>query len=226
MVDEDRASLRRRVPAATWGRISISDLVSEERPQLTGARGEPVRMHGYQHRADPGDVEGPRADGPPRRDASRRTRRARAPGGCRASEIPAAAQVLAAADAFQSMTEERRSRAALDREHAAGRSCRSAAQWGRRLRRSRGSGRSCRPTRPPATPTTPRCAPHRPGDRGTTAGLRRACSNREPARRAARHLRDGPPSATVQNTYAKISVTSRSAAALFAIEHDLLPAVD
>ena len=30
----------------------------------------------------------------------------------------------------------------------------------------------------------------------------------------------------MQNTYAKIGVTSRSAAALFAIEHDLLPAQD
>lgn len=120
------------------------------------------------------------------------------------------------------MTEERPYRAALDLEHAAqelgvlaesGKLDRAAVTAvvetaGQRVRRRR---------------------EHRPAgltDREIEV-LRlvsRACSNREIAeqlnisRRTAEHH--------VQNTYAKIGVTSRSAAALFAIEHDLLSAAD
>ena len=54
--------------------------------------------------------------------------------------------------------------------------------------------------------------------------LARACSNREIAEQL--HISRRTAEHHVQNTYAKIGVTSRSAAALFALEHDLLPATD
>lgn len=204
------------------GRVGISDLVWEKPGPLTGPEWEQVRMHGYHTERI---LATSKALEPMARTAGMHHERLDGSGyhrGSRAAEIPTPARVLAAADAFQSMTEERPYRAALDLEHAAqelgvlaesGKLDRAAVTAvvetaGQRVRRRR---------------------EHRPAgltDREIEV-LRlvsRACSNREIAeqlnisRRTAEHH--------VQNTYAKLGVTSRSAAALFAIEHDLLSAAD
>ncbi|HJR26044.1 MAG TPA: response regulator transcription factor, partial [Acidimicrobiales bacterium] len=52
----------------------------------------------------------------------------------------------------------------------------------------------------------------------------RACTNREVAEQL--HISRRTAEHHVQNVYAKIGVSSRSAAALFAIQHDLLPGGD
>jgi DNA-binding CsgD family transcriptional regulator len=142
--------------------------------------------------------------------------------GCRAAEIPTPARVLAAADAFQSMTEDRPYRAALDLGQAAhelatlaesGKLDRAAAAAvvetaGQRVRRRR----ELRPAG-----LTDR-------EIEVLRLVSRACSNREIAEQL--HISRRTAEHHVQNTYAKIGVTSRSAAALFAIEHDLLSAAD
>jgi DNA-binding NarL/FixJ family response regulator len=142
--------------------------------------------------------------------------------GCRAPEIPAAARVLAAADAFQAMTQERPYRAGLDLESAAGEL--------RAVAKSRKLDHA-------AVAAVVEAAGQRVQRRRELrpAGLTdreievlrlvaRACSNREIAEQL--HISRRTAEHHVQNTYAKIGVTSRSAAALFAIEHDLLPAMD
>jgi len=142
--------------------------------------------------------------------------------GCRGAEIPAAARVLAAADAFQAMTEDRPYRAALDREHAA-EELRAAAQLGKLdpaavaavLETAGQRVRRQRELRPAGL--TDR-------EIDVLRLVARACSNREIAEQL--HISRRTAEHHVQHTYLKIGVTSRSAAALFAIEHDLLPAQD
>lgn len=142
--------------------------------------------------------------------------------GCRAPEIPISARVLAAADVFQGMTQRRPHREALDPEHAA-KGLRVAAESGKldheavaavveaagqrveRRRQLRPAGLSNR-------------------ELEVLQLVARACSNREIAEQL--HISRRTAEHHVQNTYAKIGVTSRSAAALFALEHDLLPATD
>jgi DNA-binding NarL/FixJ family response regulator len=142
--------------------------------------------------------------------------------GCRAGEIPEPARVLAAADAFQTMTEERPYRSALDLEHAA-----------KELGALAESGK-LDPTAVAAVVETAGQRVHRPRalrpaglTNRETEVLRlvaRACSNREIADQL--HISQRTAEHHVHNTYAKIGVTTRSGAALFAIKHDLLPTPD
>ena len=204
------------------GKVGISDMIWEKPGPLTGPEWEQVRMHAYHGErilATAQTLE------PMARIAGMHHERLDGSGyhrGCRASEIPATARVLAAADAFQAMTQQRPHRDALDPEHAA-KELRAAASSGRldhaavsavveaagqrveRRRELRPAGLSNREIE-------------------VLQLLTRACSNREIAEQL--HISRRTAEHHVQNTYAKIGVTSRSAAALFASEHDLLPSND
>jgi DNA-binding NarL/FixJ family response regulator len=134
-----------------------------------------------------------------------------------AGAIPTAARVLAAADAFTAMTQSRPHRRALAAEAAAA-----------ELSAEAGRGR----LDPEAVAAVRACAGQAaPGRRPTPGGLTdrqlevlrlvaRGLSNRE----IARTLVVSPRTAEhhVQDIYARIGVSTRAGAALYAMEHDLL----
>ncbi|MDQ4106317.1 MAG: LuxR C-terminal-related transcriptional regulator, partial [Actinomycetota bacterium] len=136
----------------------------------------------------------------------------------KANMIPTGARLLAAADAYQAMTQQRPHRPALTREAAAGQLISEAEQgW----------------LDPEAVRAVLEAAGHQPAHVRTAwpAGLSdrevevlrlvaRGHSNRE----MARLLWISPKTADhhVQHIYAKIGVSTRAAAAMFAMEHDLI----
>jgi HD-GYP domain-containing protein (c-di-GMP phosphodiesterase class II)/DNA-binding CsgD family transcriptional regulator len=204
------------------GRVGISDMIWEKPGPLSMPEWEQVRMHAYHTERI---LATSRTLEPMARLAGMHHERLDGSGyhrGCRASEIPAAARVLAAADAYQALTQQRPYRHALGPEHAA-----------EELRKAAEAGRIDHD----ATTAVAEAAGLRVRRRRALrpAGLTdreievlrlvaRACSNREIAEQL--HISRRTAEHHVQNTYAKIGVTSRSAAALFALEHDLLPAKD
>jgi DNA-binding CsgD family transcriptional regulator len=140
--------------------------------------------------------------------------------GSRGPEISLAARILAAADAFQAMTQVRPHRAALGLDQAAA----------ELIRESR-AGRLDADVVSAVLEVAGQRRPRRAGDL-RPAGLSdrevevlrlvaQGCSNREIADR----LFVSPRTAEhhVQHVYAKIGVSSRAAAALFAVEYHLLP---
>ena len=201
------------------GRMAVSNAIWQKPGSLTGAEWEQVRMHPYHSERI---LATSRALAPAARDAGMHHERLDGSGyhrGCRARDLTAAARVLAAADAFQAMTQQRPHRPALSGEQA-----------GEELKREVRSGR----LDPDAVAAVLECGGQRrarrrdnlrPGGlsereaevvRLVAGGL----SNPEIAarlvisRRTAEHH--------VQHVYAKLGVSSRAAAALFAHEHDLL----
>jgi HD-GYP domain-containing protein (c-di-GMP phosphodiesterase class II) len=204
------------------GKVGISNMIWEKPGPLTGPEWEQVRMHAYHTERI---LATSKALEPMARFAGMHHERLDGSGyhrGCRAREIPAPARVLAAANAFRAMTEERPYRSALDLEHAA-----------QELSTLAKAGK----LDPAAAAAVVETAGQRAQRRRVLrpAGLTdreievlrlvaRACSNREIAEQL--HISRRTAEHHVQNSYAKIGVTSRSAAALFAMEHDLFPAVD
>ena len=200
------------------GRVAISNAVWEKPGPLTSGEWEQVRLHPYHSERilsctaalEPmAALAGAHHE---RMDGSGYHR------GCSAAQIPPAARVLAAADALQAMTQDRPHRDALTVEQAI-----------EQLRRDARTGRQD----PDAVSAvvaaaggSPRSAPGlRPAGlserevevlRLVAGGL----SNREIARR----LVVSPRTAEhhVQHIYAKIGVSSRASAALFAMRHGLL----
>jgi DNA-binding NarL/FixJ family response regulator len=140
---------------------------------------------------------------------------------CAAGEQPVAARILAAADAFQAMTQRRPHRPALEPDAAAA-----------ELRRDARAGRLDPDAVAAVLGAAGRGGSRRRSDlrpAGLTAretevlGLvAEGCSNREVAERL--HISQRTAEHHVQHVYAKIGVSSRAAAALFALRHDLLPA--
>jgi HD-GYP domain-containing protein (c-di-GMP phosphodiesterase class II) len=204
------------------GKVGVSDQLWEKPGPLTGPEWEQVRMHAYHTERI---LATSKALEPMARIAGMHHERLDGSGyhrGCRASEIPEPARVLAAADALQTMTEDRPYRAALDLAHAA-----------------KGLGALAKSGKldPAAVAAVVETAGQRVHRRQALrpAGLTnreievlrlvaRACSNREIADQL--HISQRTAEHHVQNAYAKIGVTTRSAAALFAIKHDLLPTLD
>ncbi len=201
------------------GRVGVSNAIWEKPGPLTSPEWEQVRMHPYHAERVLATSHGfePMAE-----MAGRHHERLDGSGyhrGCRARDLPPATRVLAAADAFQAMTEPRPHRPALEPERAAEelRSAVSAggldhdaaeaviAAAGQRVQRRR----SARP------------AGLSEREIEVLQQLSTGCSNREIAerlyisRRTAEHH--------VQHVYTKIGVSTRAAAALFALEHDLIP---
>ena len=200
------------------GRVGISDAIWEKPGPLTRVEWEQVRMHAYHSErilatsnalepvAPIAGMHHERLDGSGYHRA------------CRGRDLAPATRVLAAADVFQAMTQRRPHRKALDGERAAG-ELRSAARAGR--------------LDPDAVKAVIDAAGQRSGRRRDLrpAGLTdreievlrlvaRACANREIAEQL--HISRRTAEHHVQHVYAKIGVSSRSGAALFALEHDLL----
>ena len=218
---DDATRSRLEVAASLYdlGRVGVSNAIWEKPGPLTTAEWEQVRMHAYHSERV---LAGSRALEPLATIAGMHHERLDGSGyhrGCSAREIPAPARVLAAADAFQAMTHRRPHREAISPDRAA-------AELTDEARRGKldadvvdavlhvaGQRRSShrRDLRPAGL-----------SDREIEV-LRlvaEGCSNPQIAerlyisRRTAEHH--------VQHIYTKIGVSSRAAAALFAVEHDLL----
>jgi HD-GYP domain-containing protein (c-di-GMP phosphodiesterase class II) len=201
------------------GRVGISNSIWEKPGALTGAEWEQIRLHAYYSErilqsasalAPMAPVVGMHHE---RLDGSGYHR------GCRGRDLPNTARVLAAADAYQAMMEERPHRPALSAERAANQ-LRSAARSGR--------------LDSDAVAVVIEASGQRVGYRRDLrpAGLSErevevlrlvagALSNREIAEHL--HISRRTAEHHVQHIYSKIGVATRSAAALFALEHDLLP---
>jgi HD-GYP domain-containing protein (c-di-GMP phosphodiesterase class II) len=200
------------------GRTGVPNGIWDKPGPLTGTEWEQVRLHPYHSErilsrssalASLAPLAGMHHE---RQDGSGYHRQATA------AMIPTGARLLAAADAYQAMTQERPYRAALTPEDAAGQLS-SEAEQGR--------------LDPEAVRATLEAAGH-PADHTRVAwpaGLSdrevevlrlvaRGHSNKE----MARQLWISPKTAGhhVQHIYAKIGVSTRAAAAMFAMEHDLI----
>jgi HD-GYP domain-containing protein (c-di-GMP phosphodiesterase class II) len=201
------------------GRVGISNAIWEKPGPLTAAEWEQVRMHPYHserilatsHALEPiAPIAGMHHE---RLDGLGYHR------GCRARDIPVACRVLAAADAFQAMTQNRPHREALTPEQA-----------GEELVRDSRSGR----LDPDVVAAVLDAAGQRRAGRRRDlrpAGLTEreievlrlvaeGCSNPAIAKRL--YISRRTAEHHVQHVYTKIGVSSRAAAALFALEHDLL----
>jgi HD-GYP domain-containing protein (c-di-GMP phosphodiesterase class II) len=200
------------------GRVGISDGVWDHPGELSGAQWEQVRLHAYQSErimarsstlCDLASIAGMHHE---RLDGSGYHR------GTQAREIPVAARILGAADAYQAMVQERPHRPALQPEAAAA-----------NLRADVDGGRLDRH----AVTAVLDAAGHRitPSRDALPAGLSerevevlrlvaRGLTNRQ----IGEHFTISPRTAEhhVQHIYTKLGVSSRAAAAVFAMEHDLL----
>jgi len=215
-----------RLELSAWlqdlGRIAVSNVIWEKRGSLTSAEWEQVRMHSYHSERILARSE---ALAPLARTAGMHHERLDGSGyyrGCRARELSPAVRILAAADAYHAMTQDRPHRAALGSERAA-------AELQAEVRASRLDGDAVAAVLEAGGARRPRRRDNlRPGGlserevevaRLVAAG----CSNPEIAaqlvisRRTAEHH--------VQHIYAKVGVSSRAALALFAHEHGLIAEV-
>jgi len=217
---EEAAALRLAALLHDVGRAAVSTGVWEKRTPLTVAEWERVRLHPYHSErvlvrssvlAPLAPVAGMHHE---RLDGSGYYR------GAKAASLPPSARLLAAADVYQAMTQDRPHRAALTPELAA-----------RELEAEARRGR----LDPEAVRAVCAAGGNRPSKRRSVspAGLSerevevlrllaQGCSNRE----IGRQLWISPKTAGhhVQHIYAKIGASTRAAAALFAMEHDLLQA--
>jgi HD-GYP domain-containing protein (c-di-GMP phosphodiesterase class II) len=213
---DEATRLRRAALLHDLGRVAVPNTVWERPGPLTTSQWEQVRLHAYHSErilARSAVLE------PVARIAGRHHERHDGSGyhrGASATQIPLEARLLAAADAFQAMTQARPHRAALTPEEAA-KAIESSAARGHfdpECARAVVAAAGERPAR-----TT---WPEGLSDREVEV-LRlvaRGLSNREVAaellisRRTAEHH--------VQHIYAKIGASTRASAALFAMEHGLL----
>jgi HD-GYP domain-containing protein (c-di-GMP phosphodiesterase class II) len=216
--DETVARLEVAALLHDLGRVAISNAVWEKPGPLTSGEWEQVRLHPYHSERilscttvlEPmAALAGMHHE---RMDGSGYHR------GCNAAQIPLPARVLAAADAMQAMTQARPHRDALTVEQAA-------QQLQRDARERRHDPDAVAAVVSAAGGTTPRSSGPRPAalSEREVEVLRlvaKGLSNQAIAtrlyisRRTAEHH--------VQHIYAKIGVSSRAAAALFAMEHGLL----
>jgi HD-GYP domain-containing protein (c-di-GMP phosphodiesterase class II) len=201
------------------GRVAVSNAIWEKPGPPTSAEWEQVRLHAY-HSERILATSGTLAPLAPlagmhheRLDGSGYHR------SCRARELAPAARVLAAADAFQAMTQPRPHRGALAPDRAAG-------ELGRDARAGRldpdvvaavlesAGGRS----RARRSDLRPAGLSEREVEvvRLVAAG----CSNGEVAERLVISRRTAEHH--VQHVYAKVGVSSRAALALFALKHELV----
>jgi HD-GYP domain-containing protein (c-di-GMP phosphodiesterase class II) len=201
------------------GRIAVSNVVWEKPGPLTATEWEQARMHAYHTERILATADGL---APLARVAGMHHERLDGSGyyrGCSARELPPAVRILAAADAFHAMTQDRPHRPALVPEQAA-------EELRREVRAGRLDGDAAGAVIEAAGGPPPRRRDAlRPAGlserevevaRLVAAGL----SNREIAeelvisRRTAEHH--------VQHVYAKVGVSSRAGLAVFVHEHDLI----
>jgi HD-GYP domain-containing protein (c-di-GMP phosphodiesterase class II) len=218
LAEEEVVAVRRAALLHDLGRVGVPTGIWDKPGPVTESERERVRLHPYHterilarcgalaHLAQMAGMHHERLDGSGyHRQAS-------------ASAIPMTARVLAAADAYHAMTEERPHRAALGADAAA-------EELVAETKRGGLDPDAARAVLDAAGQTRARVQRARPAgltDREIEV-LRLVavgCSNREIGRR----LFVSPRTAEhhVQSIYTKIGASTRAAAALFALEHDLL----
>lgn len=200
------------------GRAAVSNAIWEKPGPLTSAEWEQVRMHPYHSERI---LATSRALEPMAPIVGRHHERLDGSGyhrGCHARDLSPATRTLAAADAFQAMTQERPHRAALSPEQASD-------QLTRDARGGRLDSDVVAAVLDAAGQRRGRRADLRPGGLSqreieVVRLVAEGCSNPEVARRLVISRRTAEHH--VQHVYAKLGVASRPAVALFALEHDLL----
>jgi HD-GYP domain-containing protein (c-di-GMP phosphodiesterase class II) len=213
------AALEVAAPLHDIGRLAVTNVIWEKPTSLTAAEWEQVRMHPYHSERILATSHALEAVAPiagmhhERLDGSGYHR------GCPARDQPAAVRILAAADAFQAMTQDRPHRAALTPEQAAdelGRESRAGLLDSDCVAAVLEAAGQKRPQR--RRDLRPAGLSEREIEvlRLVAAG----CSNPEIAKRLVISRRTAEHH--VQHIYAKLGVSSRAAVALFALEHDLI----
>jgi HD-GYP domain-containing protein (c-di-GMP phosphodiesterase class II) len=220
LADDERADIRRAAQVHDLGCVSVPNRIWTKKGPLNRAEWERVRLHAYHSErvlavAEPlrriGELAGLHHE---RLDGSGYHR------ALPAAAIPLAARVLAAAEAYQSMVEERPWRPAL-----------TAAEAARELRQDAGAGRLDRRAAEAILEAAGQPRAGRREVRGWPAGLTdrevevlrmlaRGRSNKEIAGQF--HVSEGTVHTHVISIYRKIEVNTRAGAALFALEHDLI----
>jgi HD-GYP domain-containing protein (c-di-GMP phosphodiesterase class II) len=200
------------------GRVAISNMVWEKPGRLDTDEWEQVRLHAYHSERI---LAGSQRLAPLARLVGTHHERSDGSGyhrGCTATEVVMPARILAAADAYQAMTEDRPHRAALTADQAAQQLLDDA-------RRGLLDVDAVDAVLAAAGHTAIRVRRRVPAgltDREVEV-LRlvaEGCSNPQIAERLVVSRRTAE--SHVQNIYAKIGISSRAAAALFAMEHQLL----
>lgn len=217
MTDDDVVAVRRAGFVHDLGRLGVPNTIWDKPGPLTAAELERVRLHPY---LTDRMLAGLGALAPVRRLAARHHERLDGSGyphGLRAADLSPADRLLAAADAYHAMTEPRPHREPLAGEAAAA-----------ELRAEAGAGRLCGD----AVAMVLKAAGHRaPARRGWPGGLTarevevlallaRGHSNKTIARKLVVSPRT--VSSHVEHIYAKIGVSSRAQATLFATQHGLV----
>jgi DNA-binding CsgD family transcriptional regulator len=214
----DGASLRLAGFLHDIGRVAVPSGIWEKQGPLTVSEWEQVRLHAYQSERilarSPALVQLAPLVGMhhERLDGSGYHRQAAGKG------IPVEARVLAAADVYQAMTQERPYRPALSPEEAAD----ELATEGRAGRLDPEAVAAVIAAAGHARRRSRRAWPADLTDREVEVLrlLAQGCANKEIARRL--WISTKTAGHHVQHIYAKIGVSSRAAAALFAMEHDLV----
>ncbi len=220
LAEAEVTTLRRAAQVHDLGNVSIPDLVWSKRGPLNSSELARVRLHTYHTQriltVSPalragGEVAGLHHE---RIDGSGYHR------GLPAAALPLGARLLAAAEVYQSLTEERSWRPGLEPTGAA-----------RELRREVAAGKLDRR----AVDAVLAAAGHRSkpsrADRGWPAGLTdrevdvlrllaRGHSNKQIA--GALHISEATVHTHLINVYGKVGVSTRAGATLFALEHDLV----
>lgn len=200
------------------GRVAISNTVWEKPDRLNGHEWEQVRLHAYHSERI---LAGSQQLAPLARLVGMHHERCDGSGyhrSCTSTDLSVRARVLAAADAYQAMTQKRAHRPALRPEHAE-----------QQLRECAAKGRldadavaAVLAAAGHATPPVRRQLPAGLTDREVEV-LRlvaEGCSNKDIARRLVISRRTAEHH--VQQIYSKLGRSSRAAAAMFAMEHHLL----
>jgi HD-GYP domain-containing protein (c-di-GMP phosphodiesterase class II) len=219
--DAERALLRRAGVLHGLGRLGVSNAIWDKQGSLGAGEWERVRMHPYltermlSQSAALAPIGVIAVTLRERLDGSGYPRR------LSGAAIPLSARVLGAADAYQAMCEPRPHRGALDRERAAA-----------ELRGEVKAGRMDRDAVEAVLGAAGhRVARRREGPSGLTArevDVLRLVSRGLPSKEIATHLVISPKTARnhIEHIYAKIGVSNRAGASLFAVQHGLLPDED
>jgi HD-GYP domain-containing protein (c-di-GMP phosphodiesterase class II) len=211
----DVRDIRRAGLVHDLGRVAVSARVWQKGAALTAGEWERVRLHPYQServlsRSPALAGLAPVAGGHHERlDGSGYHR------GATAASLPLTARLLAAADAYHAMTEPRPHRAALSREVAA----EALGREGRSGRLDMGAVAAVLEAAGQPAPRMERPAGLTEREAEVVGLVARGLQTKQ----VARALSISPKTADrhIQNAYAKIGVSTRAAAALFAMEHGL-----
>jgi HD-GYP domain-containing protein (c-di-GMP phosphodiesterase class II) len=218
--EPDKTDLRHAAEIHDLGNVSVPNRIWDKSGPLNHAEWERVRLHPYQTQRV-ASVAGPlRASGELAGMHHERLGGAGYHRGLKAAAIPLGARLLAAAEAYQSMAEERPWRPAL-----------TPAQAAAELRQGVRDGQFDRRAVDAVLEAAGQPRPGRRESRGWPAGLTdrevevlrmvaHARSNKDIARDL--HVSEATVHTHVINIYGKIEVNTRAGAALFAMEQDLI----